>query len=147
MFDGQPIWPVAFMTALPAILATYSSFALLAGLVAMIVQGPGETVATKTRPYIALAVVPVATTFLGLLFVIGLCEYGTYLERSKRKEAKARKNPTKPKGQENKRPAILNALPSLSYIFPWASPAASAPGNPSAKLEKPEERAPQHESV
>ncbi|KAG9121203.1 hypothetical protein FRC07_002936 [Ceratobasidium sp. 392] len=115
MFDKQPRWPVAFMMALPAILATYSSFALLAGLVAMIVQGPGESVATKTRPYIALAVVPVATTFLGLIFVIGLCEFGTYLEGRERKRAKQPQQ-AKPASidQEKKRPSLIQLL-SLSY--------------------------------
>ncbi|KAG8742446.1 hypothetical protein FRC10_001413 [Ceratobasidium sp. 414] len=88
LFENQPRRPVAFMMALPAILATYSSFALLAGLVAMIVQGPrGESVTTKTRPYIAVAVVPVGLTFVCLCFVIVLCELGTWIERHGRKRA------------------------------------------------------------
>ncbi|KAG8718159.1 hypothetical protein FRC09_013095 [Ceratobasidium sp. 395] len=89
MFEKQPRWPVAFMMALPAILATYSAFALLGGLVAMIVKGPlgGPSIAAQNRPYIALAVIPVAITFVGLLFVIGLCEYGSYVEYSERKKA------------------------------------------------------------
>jgi len=88
LFENQPRRPVAFMMALPAILATYSSFALLAGLVAMIVQGPhGESVATKTRPYIAVAVLPVGLTFIGLCFVIVSCELGTWIEGRERKRA------------------------------------------------------------
>ncbi|KAG8742449.1 hypothetical protein FRC10_001416 [Ceratobasidium sp. 414] len=88
LFPNQPRRPVAFMMALPAILATYSSFALLAGLVAMIVQGPrGESVATKTRPYIAVAVLPVGLTFVCLCFVIAFCELGTWIESRERKRA------------------------------------------------------------
>ncbi|KAH7326874.1 hypothetical protein B0J17DRAFT_722801 [Rhizoctonia solani] len=52
LFDGQPIRPVAFIMALPAILATYSSFALLAGLVAMIIHGPGESAAVRDKAYL-----------------------------------------------------------------------------------------------
>ncbi|KAJ1306414.1 hypothetical protein OPQ81_007418 [Rhizoctonia solani] len=47
LYTGQPIGPVAFVIALPVILATYSSFALLAGLVAMIIYGPGESAAVR----------------------------------------------------------------------------------------------------
>ncbi|KAG8742448.1 hypothetical protein FRC10_001415 [Ceratobasidium sp. 414] len=94
LFENQPRRPVAFMMALPAILATYSSFALLAGLVAMIVQGPhGESVVTQTRPYIAVAVLPVALTFVCLCFVIVLCELGTWIERRERKRASGSASP------------------------------------------------------
>ncbi|KAG8717128.1 hypothetical protein FRC11_003828 [Ceratobasidium sp. 423] len=89
LFNGQPIRPVAFMMALPAILATYSSFALLAGLVAMIMHGPGESAAIHGGGYIAVAITPVAITFLCLVFTVVLCEAGTYIERRERaKEAK-----------------------------------------------------------
>ncbi|KAG8742445.1 hypothetical protein FRC10_001412 [Ceratobasidium sp. 414] len=82
LFKSQPVRPVAFMMALPAILATYSSFALLAGLVAMILQGPGESVATRGGPYVVVAMIPVGVTFLFLL-----CEIGSRVERSGRKRA------------------------------------------------------------
>jgi predicted enzyme related to lactoylglutathione lyase len=87
LFDNQPIRPVAFMMALPAILATYSAFALLAGLVAMVIQGPGESVATKSGPYIAVAMIPIGITFFCLCFSVLLCEVGTCVEHRARKRA------------------------------------------------------------
>lgn len=85
LFDGQPIKPVALMMALPAILATYSAFALLGGLVAMVLQGPGENVTTRSGSYIAVAMVPITTAFLALCFSVGLCEIGTWVEQHKRR--------------------------------------------------------------
>jgi predicted enzyme related to lactoylglutathione lyase len=91
LFEGQPIRPVAFVMGLPAILATYSAFALLGGLVAMITHGPGESAAVQSREYIALAIVPIAITFLCLIFSVVLCEIGTYIETHQRtREAKLR---------------------------------------------------------
>ncbi|KAG9074131.1 hypothetical protein FS749_014349 [Ceratobasidium sp. UAMH 11750] len=87
LFQNQPVRPVAFLMALPAILATYSSFALLAGLVAMILQGPGEGVTTRGGSYIAVAMIPVGATFVCLCFAVLLCEIGTWIERSGRKRA------------------------------------------------------------
>lgn len=84
LFENQPIKPVALMMALPAILATYSAFSLLGGLVAMIMQGPGESATTKSGPYIAVAMVPIGITFLCLCFSMILCEVGTWVERHKR---------------------------------------------------------------
>ncbi|KAG8770002.1 hypothetical protein FRC12_004580 [Ceratobasidium sp. 428] len=89
LFENQPTRPVAFMMALPAILATYSSFALLAGLVAMITQGPGESVATKGGLYIVVAIIPVGVTFLCLCFAVLFCEAGTWIERRERKRVAA----------------------------------------------------------
>ncbi|CAE6432931.1 unnamed protein product [Rhizoctonia solani] len=45
----------AFIMALPAIFATYSSLFLLLGLVAMVVGGPGEGVGTQSKEYILLS--------------------------------------------------------------------------------------------
>ncbi|EUC54850.1 transmembrane protein, putative [Rhizoctonia solani AG-3 Rhs1AP] len=88
LFPGQPVRPVAFIMALPAILATYSSFALLGGLVAMIMHGPGESAAVHAGEYIAVAIIPVTITFLCLLLTVVLCEAGTCIERRERaKEA------------------------------------------------------------
>lgn len=89
LFDGQPIRPVAFMMALPAILATYSSFSLLAGLIAMITHGPGVSAAAETRKYIPVAMIPIVIAFLCLIFTVVLCEIGTCVEsRQRAKEAK-----------------------------------------------------------
>ncbi|CAE6528348.1 unnamed protein product [Rhizoctonia solani] len=94
LFHGQPIRPVAFIMALPAILATYSSFALLVGLVAMVMHGPGENTAVRAGRYIAVATTPMAITFLCLVFTVVLYEVGTYIERRERaKEAHEAKQP------------------------------------------------------
>ncbi|KAJ1306406.1 hypothetical protein OPQ81_007411 [Rhizoctonia solani] len=55
----QTVKPVAFMMALPAILATYSSMSLLLGLIAMVVAGPGEGVNTQGTEYILVTIIPV----------------------------------------------------------------------------------------
>ncbi|KAG9123009.1 hypothetical protein FRC07_000361 [Ceratobasidium sp. 392] len=87
LFKNQPVKPVAFTMALPAILATYSSFALLAGLGAMIMHGPGESASTKGGSYIVVAIVPVGITFVCLCFAVLFCEVGTWIERNGRRRA------------------------------------------------------------
>ncbi|KAH7326883.1 hypothetical protein B0J17DRAFT_741291 [Rhizoctonia solani] len=58
--------PTVFMMALPAISATYSSIALLVGLGAMVLAGPGEGVDTQATEYILVTIIPVG---VGLLFL------------------------------------------------------------------------------
>ncbi|CAE6419959.1 unnamed protein product [Rhizoctonia solani] len=70
----------AFIMALPAIFATYSSIALLAGLVAMVVVSRGEGVDTQSKEYILVSIIPVGIGFLLLCSAIGLCEIGTWVE-------------------------------------------------------------------
>ncbi|GAB1518639.1 hypothetical protein RhiTH_001702 [Rhizoctonia solani] len=86
LFKGQPVRPVAFVMALPAILATYSSFASLSGLVAMIVHGPGESLTIRNGEYIAVAIIPNAITFLFLVFTVAMCECATYIEGRERRK-------------------------------------------------------------
>ncbi|CAE6445877.1 hypothetical protein ACGC1H_003919 [Rhizoctonia solani] len=70
----------AFIMALPAIFATYSSLSLLLGLAAMVVVGPGEGVGTQRKEYILASIIPVGVGFLFLCSAIVLCEIGTWLE-------------------------------------------------------------------
>ncbi|CAE6393848.1 unnamed protein product [Rhizoctonia solani] len=110
LYDGQPICPVAFTMALPAILATYSSFALLAGLVVMIIYGPGESAAVRNKEYIAVAIIPIAITFLCLVFTVALCEYATHIERSGRSNS-SQAEPNYPKyGVERDRQSISTLI-------------------------------------
>ncbi|CEL56408.1 hypothetical protein RSOLAG1IB_07794 [Rhizoctonia solani AG-1 IB] len=93
LYDGQPIRPVAFVMALPAIIATYSSVALLAGLVVMIVYGTGESASARNWEYIAVATIPIATVFLCIVFTVVVCECATYIEGRGRKQADPEEQP------------------------------------------------------
>ncbi|KAG9123010.1 hypothetical protein FRC07_000362, partial [Ceratobasidium sp. 392] len=55
---------VAFTMALPAILATYSSIFLLAGLVTMVISGPGKGVQHESSRYIKATMAPVGLGFV-----------------------------------------------------------------------------------
>ncbi|KDN47783.1 hypothetical protein RSAG8_03203, partial [Rhizoctonia solani AG-8 WAC10335] len=70
----------AFIMALPAIFATYSSLSLLMGLVSMVVAGPSEGVDTQRKEYIVVTIIPVGVGFLFLSSAIVLCEIGTWVE-------------------------------------------------------------------
>ncbi|KAG8736586.1 hypothetical protein FRC10_009146 [Ceratobasidium sp. 414] len=72
--------PVAFTMALPAIFATYSSLSLLAGLVTMVISGPGEGVQHRSSEYIKATMIPVGTGFLCLGVACCICEVGTWVE-------------------------------------------------------------------
>ncbi|KAF8600496.1 hypothetical protein BDV93DRAFT_525370 [Ceratobasidium sp. AG-I] len=72
--------PVAFMMALPAILATYSSISLLAGLVVMVLAGPGPGIQLKSAPYIRVTMIPVSIAFVFLCVSIAMCEIGSWVE-------------------------------------------------------------------
>ncbi|KAG8718158.1 hypothetical protein FRC09_013094 [Ceratobasidium sp. 395] len=72
--------PVAFVMALPAIFATYSSISLLAGLVAMVMSGPGKGVAHEGSRYITATMIPVGGGFLCLGTALFFCEVGTWIE-------------------------------------------------------------------
>jgi hypothetical protein len=72
--------PTAFVMALPAIFATYSSLSLLVGMVAMVVGGSGESIATRSMQYTWVTMVPVGLGFLLLCMAIILCETGNWTE-------------------------------------------------------------------
>ena len=72
--------PVAFMMALPAILATYSSIALLAGLAIMVVKGSGSGIESKSTEYILVTMIPVGLAFVFLCISVVMCEVGTWVE-------------------------------------------------------------------
>jgi disulfide bond formation protein DsbB len=74
-----PVKPVVFVMALPAILATYSSISLLAGLVVMVVAA-GDGVQNRRADYIIATMIPVCGGFLCLLMAIIFCEVGTWYE-------------------------------------------------------------------
>jgi hypothetical protein len=81
----QGVKPVAFTMALPAIMATYSSMSLLAGLVVMVVAGPGQGVQTRSTDYIIATMIPVGGGFICLCIAILFCEIGTWIELRGRK--------------------------------------------------------------
>ncbi|KAH7326884.1 hypothetical protein B0J17DRAFT_680995 [Rhizoctonia solani] len=70
----------AFIMALPAIFATYSSLSLLMGLAAMVLAGPAEGVETQEKEYLLATIIPVGVGFLFLCLAILLCEIGTWVE-------------------------------------------------------------------
>ncbi|CAE6427317.1 unnamed protein product [Rhizoctonia solani] len=70
----------AFIMALPAILATYSSMSLLLGLTAMVVAGSGQGVDTRGTQYIIVTIIPVGIGFLFLFTAIVICEMGNWTE-------------------------------------------------------------------
>ncbi|KAF8595386.1 hypothetical protein BDV93DRAFT_564412 [Ceratobasidium sp. AG-I] len=88
MFKNQPTRPVALMMALPATLATYSAFYLLAGLAAMIFEdrsAPDEDSARKS--YVVLAMFPICVVFVQLICSIVACEIGRLIEKCGRANA------------------------------------------------------------
>ncbi|KAB5591626.1 hypothetical protein CTheo_4926 [Ceratobasidium theobromae] len=89
MPEYRIVKPAAFIMALPAILATYSSGFLLAGLVTMVVNGPGEGVASRRGEYIAVTMIPVAMAFSWLCAAIILCEIGSWVEITARNAIRA----------------------------------------------------------
>ncbi|KAB5591625.1 hypothetical protein CTheo_4925 [Ceratobasidium theobromae] len=85
--------PAAFIMALPAILAIHSSIFLLAGLVMMVVKGPGEEgIASRHQAYIIVTMIPVGMAFLSLCAAITLCEIGSWVEIAARKTSQAEGN-------------------------------------------------------
>jgi hypothetical protein len=81
----QVVKPAAFIMALPAILATYSSIFLLAGLVVMVLHGPGEGVRERAKEYIIVTMIPVGMAFLCLCTTVALCEAGSWIEIKERR--------------------------------------------------------------
>lgn len=91
--------PTALIMALPAILATYSSISLLAGLVVMVFSGPGEGIETKSREYILVTMIPLGIAFLFLCVAIIVCELGVWIEIRGRR-GKTYDTPTHDKGYQ-----------------------------------------------
>ncbi|KAF8592966.1 hypothetical protein BDV93DRAFT_567088 [Ceratobasidium sp. AG-I] len=77
---AMTVKPVAITMALPAILATYSSIALLVGLVAMVVVGPGPGVGSNSAQYILVTIIPVGLAFVFLCISVVMCEVGNLVE-------------------------------------------------------------------
>lgn len=78
--------PVAFMMALPAILATYSSIALLAGLVVMVIATQGPGIQSKRTAYILVTMIPVSLGFIFLCISVIMSEIGSWVEIRGRRE-------------------------------------------------------------
>ncbi|KAB5591637.1 putative effector protein [Ceratobasidium theobromae] len=104
--------PAAFIMALPAILATYSSGFLLAGLVTMVVNGPGEGVASRRGGYIAVTMIPVAMAFSWLCAAIILCEIGSRVEITARNAIRAENDKKGPHDVEAGR--VINDIHKLN---------------------------------
>ncbi|KAG9094877.1 hypothetical protein FS749_011624 [Ceratobasidium sp. UAMH 11750] len=85
----EAVKPVAFTMALPAIFATYSSISLLAGLVTMVVSGPGVGVQHRSSQYIKATMIPVGIGFLCLGVALFFCEIGTWIEMRGRAKYRA----------------------------------------------------------
>ncbi|CAE6394387.1 unnamed protein product [Rhizoctonia solani] len=88
--EYQMVKPTAFIMALPAIVATYSSISLLLGLVTMVVAGPGQGVDMQNMAYIRVTMIPVGMGFLLLCIAIVLCEIGNWTEIWGRRRRRAR---------------------------------------------------------
>jgi hypothetical protein len=118
----QGVKPVAFTMALPAILATYSSMSLLAGLVVMVIAGPGQGVQARSADYIIATMIPVGGGFICLCIAILFCEIGTWIElRGRAPHRKAYKeNMNQPAlGQQTGVMAGLGRVrvcPDLTYV-------------------------------
>ena len=82
------VGPVAIVTALPTAITTYSSFFLLAGLLAMtIAADSGSPIREHMGAYQAIVLVPVCVMLVCLVFTILGCEAFGWLET----RAKARR--------------------------------------------------------
>jgi hypothetical protein len=87
---------IAFVMALPAILATYSSIFLLAGLVVMVFSGRGEDVELRGREYVLMTMIPVGIASLSICVAIVLLEVGSWVEIRHRKRLQEQYKDSKP---------------------------------------------------
>ncbi|KAG9075557.1 hypothetical protein FRC06_010025 [Ceratobasidium sp. 370] len=114
----EAVKPIAFTMALPAIFATYSSISLLAGLVTMVLSGPGEGVLHKGSQYIKATMIPVGGGFVCLCVALFFCEIGTWIEMRGRAKYRAsydlppRTTPTPPgESQDAQEPKLPPTFP------------------------------------
>lgn len=116
--------PVAFIIALPAILSTYSSIFLLAGLVAMVVKEPGEGTQARRREFIIATITPVGLGFLCLLTTVAFCEIGSWIEIRQRRGSKKQYRGAGSPGDET----------SEAYCcsYPWTQSLIAQPGHNTA---------------
>jgi hypothetical protein len=89
--DCAIVKPAAFIMALPAVLATYSSSFLLLGLITMVVAGPRDGIDTQVQAYALVTMVPVGIGLSFLCVAIIVCEVGYWIEViGRRKHAEGR---------------------------------------------------------
>ncbi|QRW16735.1 short chain dehydrogenase [Rhizoctonia solani] len=98
--------PAAFLMSLPAVMATYSSLFLLIGLITMVLVRPGESVDTQATSYALVTMIPVGLGGLFLVIAITLCEIGSQIETSGRRNAEASMNESC-RVHEHTQPALL----------------------------------------
>lgn len=94
------VGPVAIVTALPTAITTYSSFFLLAGLLAMTIAADSRSsIKDHMGAFQAIVLVPVCVMLLWLVLTIAGCEVFAWIEARAREKREKKKRDEKGDGQ------------------------------------------------